>query len=40
MSSTRRLLAMGCGLLAASLSNAMAKPSYEVWAIDQSNVSG
>ena len=40
MSSTRRLLAMGCGLLAASLSNAMAKPSYEVWAIDQSNSSG
>jgi hypothetical protein len=31
---------MGCGLLAASLSNAMAKPSYEVWAIDQSNSSG
>jgi len=40
MSSTRRLLAMGFGLLAASLSNAMAKPSYEVWAIDQSNSSG
>ena len=40
MPSTFRLLALGCGLLAASLGSAMAKPAYEVWAIDQSNSAG
>jgi hypothetical protein len=40
MPSTRRILALGCGLLAAGLGSAMAKPSYEVWALDQSSSSG
>ena len=39
MSSTLQRLVLGCGLLAAGLGNAFAKP-YEVWAIDQSNSAG
>ena len=39
MNSTLQRLVLGCGLLAAGLGNAFAKP-YEVWAIDQSNSAG
>ena len=37
---TLRRLALACGLLAVTLGSALGKPSYEVWAIDQSNSPG